>query len=85
MKNAKRCDSGKAPTTDLAHIFFRQLSILGSTMGTRSDLPAALEAARAGKLRPVLSEVLPLHEAARAHQLIEDRAVLGKLVLEVEP
>lgn len=75
--------TGRDPATDLNHIFFRQLSILGSTMGDPEDLKSALNAAREGHLRPVLDRTLPLNEAASAHQLIEDRAVLGKLVLEV--
>jgi len=75
--------TGRDPVSDLNHIFFRQLSILGSTMGDPSDLQAALQAARAGDLRPVLDRTLPLSEASTAHQLIEDRQVLGKLVLEV--
>ena len=75
--------TGRDPTTDLNHIFFRQLSILGSTMGDPSDLRAALDAAREGHLRPVLDRSLPLGDAAIAHQLVEDRRVLGKLVLEV--
>jgi len=75
--------TGDASAAGLSHIFFRQLSIIGTTMGARSDLAEALAAAERGLLRPVLHSVLPLAEAARAHQLIEDRAVLGKLVLEV--
>ena len=75
--------TGRDPQTDLNHIFFRQLSVLGSTMGDPSDLAGALRAASKGHLRPVLDRVLPLADAAAAHQLIEDRQVLGKLALEV--
>jgi NADPH:quinone reductase-like Zn-dependent oxidoreductase len=75
--------TGHDPSAGLTHIFFRQLEIVGSTMGARSDLTEALVAARRGHLKPVLDRVLPLEEAAAAHQQIEDRAVLGKLVLEV--
>lgn len=77
--------TGRDPTTDLNHIFFRQLSILGSTMGDPGDFRAAMNAAARGELRPVIDRVLPLEEAETAHRLIEDRAVLGKLVLEVRP
>jgi len=73
--------TGHDPVEDLRHIFFRQLSVIGSTMGSRADLEAALEAASQGSIAPVIDQVLPLSEAGRAHQLIEDRAVLGKLVL----
>ena len=74
--------TGPVAKTSLTQVFFRQLSIIGSTMGARSDLREALLAAERGHLKPVLSRTLPLVEAAAAHQLIEDRAVLGKLVLE---
>lgn len=75
--------TGHDPTEDLRHVFFRQLSIIGSTMGSRADLAAALTQARAGRLKPVIDRTLPLADAAVGHQLIEDRAVLGKLVLEM--
>jgi len=75
--------TGHDPIEDLRHVFFRQLSIIGSTMGSRADLVSALTQARAGRLNPVIDRVLPLAEAAAAHQRIEDRAVLGKLVLEM--
>jgi len=76
--------TGHDPTLDLRHVFFRQLSIIGSTMGSTADLASALKLAGEGRLQPVLSEVLPLAEAPRAHRLIEERKVLGKVVLSME-
>tara|TARA_Y100001968_G_C19443994_1_gene764210 strand:- start:234 stop:1274 length:1041 start_codon:yes stop_codon:yes gene_type:complete len=77
--------TGHDPVEDLRHIFFRQLSVIGSTMGSRQDLEAALAVAAQGEISPVIHRVLPLSQAARAHQLIEDRAVLGKIVLVPDP
>jgi NADPH:quinone reductase-like Zn-dependent oxidoreductase len=69
---------------DLRQIFFRQIDVLGSTMGSKSDLFSVLEHVRAGKLRPVVDRALPLWEAAKAHALLESRAAFGKVVLEVD-
>lgn len=76
--------TGPFPKTDLRHIFFRQLTVYGSTMGSHNDLEAALSAWKAGKLKPLVDRVLPLEEAAKAHKLLEDRKVFGKVVLRVE-
>lgn len=73
--------SGPMAQTDLRHLFFRQLSLIGSTMGTRGDLSDGLSLCQAGKIRPVLDSVLPLSEAASAHRRLEDRDVFGKIVL----
>jgi NADPH:quinone reductase-like Zn-dependent oxidoreductase len=76
--------AGFTPAIDLRQIFFRQVAILGSTMGSKADLFAVLEHVRAGKLRPVVDRALPLWEAAKAHELLESRAAFGKVVLEVD-
>lgn len=73
--------SGWDARTDLRHVFFRQLEILGSTMAPKGDLFPILAHAAAGRLRPVIDRVLPLAEAAAAHRLIESREVFGKIVL----
>lgn len=73
--------SGFKPAVDLRHVFFRQISILGSTMGSKGDLLTVLDHIAAGRLRPIVDSVLPLAEAARAHQRLEARDVFGKLVL----
>jgi NADPH:quinone reductase-like Zn-dependent oxidoreductase len=76
--------SGFTPSIDLRHVFFRQVEILGSTMGPKGDLFGILRHVEAGKLRPVIDRVLPLWSAVEAHQLLEDRKVFGKIVLEVD-
>jgi NADPH:quinone reductase-like Zn-dependent oxidoreductase len=73
--------TGFDPLTDLRHVFFRQLSILGSTMGTAADLVEVLRFVGEGKLRPVVDRVLPLAEARRGQDLLSERAQFGKIVL----
>ena len=72
---------GNKVTLDLNLLFGRHLTLLGSWMGRRSDLNAALEHVAAGTLKPVVDSVLPLAEARRAHERLEARDTFGKLVL----
>ena len=74
--------AGFHPQIDLRHIFFRQVEVLGSTMGSKADLLAVLGHIAAGRLQPVVHQVLPLARAADAHRLLEERAAFGKVVLE---
>jgi NADPH:quinone reductase-like Zn-dependent oxidoreductase len=73
--------SGYAAQTDLRQVFYRHITILGSFMGSKSELLEAMKFVESGKIRAVIDQVLPLVEARRAHELIEDRAQFGKLVL----
>ncbi len=73
--------SGFESTIDLRHVFFRQIEILGSTMGSKGDLHQILPHLASGALRPIVDRVLPLARASDAHTLLEDRAVFGKVVL----
>jgi NADPH:quinone reductase-like Zn-dependent oxidoreductase len=76
--------SGFTPQIDLRQIFFRQVSVLGSTMGPKGDLFEILEHVRAGKLKPIVDRVMPLWEMAEAHRVLEERKAFGKVVLEVD-
>ncbi|WP_146654568.1 zinc-binding dehydrogenase [Labilithrix luteola] len=76
--------TGFTPTIDLRHIFFRQVEVLGSTMGPKGDLFGILRLVDEGKLQPVVDRVMPLWDAADAHRLLEARQVFGKIVLEVD-
>jgi NADPH:quinone reductase-like Zn-dependent oxidoreductase len=73
--------TGYDPLTDLRHVFFRQLSILGSTMGTGGELLEVLRFVGEGKLKPVVDKVLPLAEARQGQELLSNRAQFGKIVL----
>ena len=73
--------SGFDARTDLRQVFYRQLSLLGSFMGAKVELLEAMKFVASGSIRPVVDRSLPLSEARRAHELMEDRAQFGKLVL----
>jgi NADPH:quinone reductase-like Zn-dependent oxidoreductase len=74
--------SGFDARTDLRQVFYRHLTLLGSFMGSKSELLEAMQFVSIGKIRGVVDRVLPLSEARQAHELIEDRAQFGKVVLK---
>ena len=75
--------AGPTATLDLRPFFMKRLSILGSYLGSRSDLEAALALLAAGRVKPVVDTVFPLREAAEAHRVLERGLHFGKLVLLV--
>ncbi len=75
--------SGHQAQIDLRQIFFRQVEVLGSTMGSKGHLHEALGLVASGRVRPVVDRVMPLSQAREAHELLEGRKVFGKIVLEV--
>ena len=74
--------AGFHPAIDLRHIFFRQIEVLGSTMGSKADLLAVLGHIAAGRLEPIVDRVLPLAGAADGHRVLERREAFGRVVLE---
>jgi NADPH:quinone reductase-like Zn-dependent oxidoreductase len=73
--------SGPNPPADLNRVFFRQLEVVGSTMGTREELVRLLGLLDATGVRPVIDDVLPLSEARGAFERLADGDVFGKIVL----
>ena len=73
--------TGSRGATEIRLVFWKQLSILGSTMGTPAEFRQVMRLVFSGALSPVIHEVLPLSEARRAHELLEAGKVFGKLVL----
>jgi NADPH:quinone reductase-like Zn-dependent oxidoreductase len=76
--------AGFAANVDLRQIFFRQVEVLGSTMGSKGDLLEALPLILDGRLRATVDRVVPLWDARAAHEALENRKVFGKVVLAVE-
>lgn len=74
--------AGFDPKEDLRFIWTFELKVLGSNSWAREDLVALLDAIAAGKFEPVIDTVLPLDEAREGLRLIEERAVIGKVVIK---
>lgn len=73
--------SGSRLEADLRLVFFKGLSILGSTMGSRGELLRIVELVGRGQLRPVVDRVLPLAQVREAHAAMGRREQFGKIVL----
>lgn len=73
--------AGPQVTVDLRQIFFRQVEVRGSTMGSKGDLCEALGPIAEGKIKPVIDRVMPLSQARVAHEALEARQAFGKIVL----
>ncbi len=73
--------TGPKVALNAALVFWKQVQLYGSTMGSRRELVEVLDLVWAGKLKPVVDQTLPLSELKRAHELIESRQVAGKLVM----
>ena len=75
--------TGPNPPANLHRIWWKQLTIYGSTMGTREDFEGVYELVAAGKVKPVVDRVFPLAKAAAAHERMERGEQLGKIVLRI--
>jgi NADPH:quinone reductase-like Zn-dependent oxidoreductase len=77
--------SGSEPPADLKRIFYRQLRVIGSTMGTREELAAMVRMLLVTGVRPVIDSVLPLPEAAEGFRRMASGQLFGKVVLLPDP
>jgi zinc-binding alcohol dehydrogenase/oxidoreductase len=75
--------SGPNPPAQLHRIWWKQLSILGSTMGTRADFAGVYDLVARGTAKPIVDRVFPLSEAAAAHEYLEGGKQFGKVVLKI--
>ena len=75
--------TGYNALTDLRHIFFKGLNILGSTQGTRAELEQAFYWMSQGKIKSIIDSVFPLERAAEAHtKMLKGKGLFGKIILK---
>jgi len=75
--------SGPNPPAALHRVWWKQLTILGSTMGTRADFAGVYDLVARGTAKPIVDRVFPLSEAAAAHEYLEGGKQFGKVVLKI--
>jgi zinc-binding alcohol dehydrogenase/oxidoreductase len=75
--------SGPNPRASLHRVWWKELTIYGSTMGTKEDFEGAYELVASGRARPIVDRVFPLAEARAAHEHLEAGRQLGKVVLSI--
>jgi NADPH:quinone reductase-like Zn-dependent oxidoreductase len=74
---------GHQPRIDLRYLWNKQLSFLGSHIGTHAEWMRGVRLVEQGRVRPPVTRVFPLSELAEAQGLMEDRQVMGKVVVDV--
>jgi NADPH:quinone reductase-like Zn-dependent oxidoreductase len=75
--------TGPNPPAQLHRIWWKQLTVYGSTMGSKEDFEAVYGLVASGRAVPVVDAVFPLAEAATAHERLEAGEQLGKIVLRI--
>jgi NADPH:quinone reductase-like Zn-dependent oxidoreductase len=75
--------TGPNPPANLHRIWWKQLTLYGSTLGSKNDFEAVYELVTSGRVSPVVDTVFPLEEAAAAHTRLETGDQLGKIVLRI--
>jgi NADPH:quinone reductase-like Zn-dependent oxidoreductase len=73
--------SGPRAEIDIRYIFGKQISLVGSTMGSHQDFHDVMELLWAGRLKPVVHQVIPLSEGREAYRIMEAGEQFGKIVL----
>lgn len=73
--------SGDLATMDVTYAFVKQVRILGSRLGTMKDLGDAVRHLNSGYFKPMVGRVLPLADIAHAHELMERKEILGKIIV----
>jgi len=75
--------TGPNPPANLHRLWWKQLTVYGSTMGTKEDFEGAYELVASGRARPVIDSVYPLAEARAAHERMEAGEQFGKIVFSI--
>jgi zinc-binding alcohol dehydrogenase/oxidoreductase len=75
---------GPAKELQVRRIFWKQLTILGSTMGTKNEFEAVVQLYERQRLKPVVDSIFPLADTAAAHRRMEEAKQFGKIVLKID-
>ncbi len=75
--------TGPLPQLDLRYLYWRQLSVLGSTMANRREFEEVMKLVFMGRLKPIVDREFPLRKARDAHEYLEKSEQFGKVVLGV--
>lgn len=73
--------TGRTTEVDIRQVFWNQISILGTTMGSPREFTAMLQLYEAGRLKPVVDSVFPLRDTPAAHRRMDEGQQFGKIVL----
>jgi len=73
--------TGSKVSIDLRYIFFKQQSIIGSTMGNVQALDAVIELVKTHKIKPIVDKIFSMEKIADAHKHLENSNQFGKVVL----
>ena len=75
--------SGDEVKMDITYAFVKQIRVFGSRLGTIQDLSEAVQHLNNGYFKPLICQMLPLEEIVRAHELMESRDIIGKLIIRL--
>jgi NADPH:quinone reductase-like Zn-dependent oxidoreductase len=75
--------SGPNPPAALHRLWWKEIAIVGSSMGTKAEFEAAYDLVASGRAEPVIDRVFPLSEIREAHRRMERAEQLGKIVLSI--
>jgi NADPH:quinone reductase-like Zn-dependent oxidoreductase len=73
--------AGETPEIDIIELFRNEWEVLGSRIGTPSEMALAMELMGSGRLKAAVHATIPLAEAPRAHRILEQREQIGKVIL----
>src|SRR5207249_3593744 len=76
--------SGPMAELDIRYLFWRQLTVMGSTMSTQKEFEDVMKLVVMGRLKPVVDRVFPLQDARKAHEYLERGDQFGKVILRVD-
>jgi zinc-binding alcohol dehydrogenase/oxidoreductase len=76
--------SGSGTDLEIRKFYHKQISLMGTTMGSPKEFVEMLRAVNSGRIKPVIDRVFPLGEASAAHRRLEQHEQFGKIILSIE-